>query len=51
MEAMIRRTEQGVRCYLELKGQEIRYDGVGILIIGKSRALIRHHINAITPLG
>ena len=24
---------------------------VGVLILGESRALIRHHINAITPLG
>lgn len=30
---------------------EVRYDIVGVLIIGESRALIRHHINAITPLG
>ena len=30
---------------------EVRYDVVGILIIGESRALIRHHINALAPLG
>lgn len=35
----------------DLSSVEVRYDVVGILIIGESRALIRHHINAITPLG
>lgn len=35
----------------DLSNTEVRYDIVGVLILGESRALIRHHINAITPLG
>ena len=35
----------------DLSNTEVRYDIVGVLILGENRALIRHHINAITPLG
>lgn len=35
----------------DLISAEVRYNIVGALIIGGSRALIRHHISAITPLG
>lgn len=30
---------------------EVRFDIVSMLVIGGSRALIRHHINALSPLG
>ena len=30
---------------------EVRYDIVGMLLIGDSRTLLRHHINALSPLG
>lgn len=35
----------------DMSSVEVRYDIVGVLVIGENRALIRHHINAITPLG
>ena len=35
----------------DLSSIEVRYDIVGVLVISEDRALIRHHINAITPLG
>lgn len=35
----------------DLISAEVRYNIVGALIIGGSRALIRHHISAVTPLG
>ena len=30
---------------------EVRYDIVSMLLIGDNRAIIRHHVNALTPLG
>ena len=35
----------------DLTSIEIRYDIVGVLVISENRALVRHHVNAITPLG
>lgn len=29
----------------------VRFDTVSLLVIGDSRALLRHHINALSPLG
>ncbi|MDY5662797.1 MAG: hypothetical protein SPG07_09350 [Coriobacteriales bacterium] len=34
----------------DLGNTEVRYDIVGVFILGESRVLIRHHINSITPL-
>lgn len=45
------RIAAGYLAEADLSNAEVRYDIVGVLILGESRALTRHHINVITPLG
>lgn len=34
-----------------MENSVVRFDIVSVLIVGESRALLRHHVNALNPLG